>query len=96
MRRRVLALVLLLLVVALIIWGMVAFAKAVGGSGKDENPEATETVVTATEDAPVPEPPVSPATRPPPRPLLRPLPRAKKSRRTPPRPPRRKTPASAR
>lgn len=58
MRRRVLALVLLLLVVALIIWGMVAFAKAVGGSGKDENPEATETVATATEDAPVTEPTV--------------------------------------
>lgn len=58
MRRRVLALVLLLLVVALIIWGMVAFAKAVGGSGKDENPESSETVTTATEDAPVTEPTV--------------------------------------
>lgn len=59
MRRRVLALVLLLVVVALIIWGMVAFAKAVGGSGKDEGtPENSETVATATEDAPVTEPTV--------------------------------------
>lgn len=70
MRRRVVALVLLLLVVALIIWGMVAFAKAVGGSGDDgangaDGAETSTSAVTATPTEKVPgEAPSSEPTEP--------------------------------